>query len=231
MESSIHPVPAAETPSISPTYTTDPILLNGIRVLRPSEWEKLRYAMLTDEQRRICAELTAAGELAKANHIQRYQIICDILILTGMRIVEARRLQPDWYRPSRRVLVLPKGAHQKHASVFTSRTVMLSPPGCDAVDRYVSAKIPWPTTKAGFRASLIRYAIKAGISPVGITTKMFRKTLASWLMACYPEREMYISASMGHTRDILQRYYLGLGFERSEVEKMREYLKEWGMLV
>ena len=209
----------------------DIITINGTRVLRPSEWERLRHAMLTEGQREMVAEALAAGNKAKAAKIQRYQLFCDMLLFTGMRIVEARAMQRDWYRPARRVVVIPKGACKKVKAVYTERTVMLSLPGCDAVDRYFDAGLPWFTTKSGFRASLVRYALTAGISHVGITTKMFRKTWASWLMACFPEREMYVAASMGHTPDILRRHYLGLGFERAEIEKMRQYLNEWGMLV
>lgn len=209
----------------------DIITVNGIRVLRPSEWEKLRNAMLTDDQRQMVADALAAGNISRANHIQRYQIVCDALLLTGMRIVELKAMKREWFRPARRVVVIPKSAIKKKKCLFTERTVMLSLPGCDAVERYLGANLPWIANKAGFRTSLIRYAQKAMISHVGITTKMFRKTCVSWLVACYPERELYISSSMGHDIPTMRKHYLSFGWERSEVEKMREYLKEWGMLV
>ena len=208
----------------------DILLVQGTRVLRPSEWEKSRNAMLTDYQRGLVQDYISAGDVAKANHMLRYQIICDVLLHTGMRIVEAKELKPEWYRPARRVVVIPKSSIRKKKCLYTERTVMLSLPGCDAVDRYLKSGLAWPTNKSGFRAALIRYAIKAGISTTGITTKMFRKTVASWLMACYPERALYVAASMGHDIPTLQKHYLGLGWERAENEKMREYLKEWGVL-
>jgi integrase len=218
--------------SVAPaTVPHDIITIGGIRVLRPSEWEKLRHAMITDEQRQLVAEALAAGDIAKANRIQRYQIVCDALLFTGMRIVELKAMQRDWFRPARRVVVIPKSAVKKKRSLYTERTVMLSLPGCDAVERYLNAGLKWPANPNGFRTSLIRYALKAGISPAGITTKMFRKTWVSWLMACYPERELYISASMGHDAATMRRHYLSLGFERGEVERMREYINGWGVLV
>ena len=219
------------TAPTSPAPQQDIITVNGVRVLRPSEWDKLRYAMLTDEQRKIVDEAVAAGDFAKSNRIQRYQIICDALLYTGMRIVELRAMQRDWYRPARRVIVIPKSAIKKKKCLFTERTVMLSLPGCDAVERYLNAALEWPSNNTGFRAALVRYAIKAGISPVGITTKMFRKTCVSWLMACNPERELYISASMGHDIPTMRRHYLSLGWEREEVEKMRKRNEQWGAMV
>lgn len=209
----------------------DIITIGGIRVLRPSEWERLRHAMITDDQRQIVADALASGDTAKANHIQRYQIVCDALLFTGMRIVELKGMKRDWFRPARRVVVIPKSAIKKKRTLYTERTVMLSLPGCDAVERYLSADLPWITNPNGFRTSLIRYSLKAGISTAGITTKMFRKTWVSWLMACYPERELYISASMGHDAATMRNHYLALGWERSEVEKMRQYIDGWGVLV
>lgn len=208
----------------------DIITVNGIRVMRPSEWELLHNAMITDKQRELVKEALAEGNIAKANQIQRYQIICSALLFSGMRIVELQAIQRDWYRPARHVIVIPKSAIKKKKCLFTERTVMLSLPGCDAIERYLNANLKWPANKTGFRAALIRYAIKAGISRKGITTKMFRKTCVSWLMACYPERELYISASMGHDIPTLRRHYLALGWERTEVESMRKLLDGFGVL-
>lgn len=208
----------------------DVILTQGTRVLMPTEYNALKRAMLTQEQRIAIDEHVSSGNIQKANRMQRYPIICDMLLQTGMRLVEARALQRDWYRAPRRVVVIPKGACKKVKCTFSERTVMLSLPGCDAVDRYLQAGIGIPERNS-FRDALMRYATTADIGTGGITPKMFRKTLASWLMACYPEREMYISASMGHDRYTLQKHYLGVlgGVPRMEVELMREYLKEWGM--
>jgi integrase len=79
---------------------------------------------------------------------------------------------------------------------------------------------------------MLRYANLAGIGTEGINPKMFRKTLVSWLIACYPEKIAYIQASMGHNQDTIVTNYLGLGFPRSEVETMRiNYLNEWGVSI
>jgi hypothetical protein len=57
---------------------------------------------------------------------------------------------------------------------------------------------------------------------------MFRKTLASWLVTCYPEKLFQISGSMGHTIEIMREHYVNMAFERRDVEDMRLYLQRWG---
>jgi integrase len=223
---------------------TDYIITQGTRVLMPSEYGKLRDAMISPAQHALIARWqlekavafakgdadTVATLTRKINNAQRYPLVCDMLLLTGMRVVEACAMKPDWYRASRRVIAIPPGACKKVKCTYTERTVMLSLPGCDAVDRYLTSGVSIPE-KVTSRDTLRRYAAKAGIGEDGVTTKMFRKTLASWLIACFPEQEMYISASMGHSREVLQRHYLGKGFPREELEKMRAYLKGWGTTV
>jgi len=198
---------------------SDIILKQDTRILFPSEYKALREKMPP-----------------------RYQVICDAALLSGMRPIELERYQPSWYRGSRRVIVLPKGACLKEKCEFKERTISLSLAGCDAFDRYNTMEFLYkrvPThvyqllpKRVAFRDALIRYATAAKISPIGITPKMFRKTLVSWLVACYPEKIAYIQSSMGHNQDTIVNNYLGLGFPRSQIDiMMEEYLNQWGMLV
>jgi len=199
---------------------TDIILKQNARVLMPTEYEKLRAAMTTPY----------------------YQIICDAMLLSGMRPIEFQRFQPSWYRASRRVIVLPDGACLKDKCEYKNRTISLSLPGCDAFDRYVAATAKHKgkvvpvmellPKRVSFRDTLIRYAESAGIGSEGINPKMFRKTLVSWLVACFPEKIAYIQSSMGHNQDTIVKNYLGLGFPKSEIAIMREkYLTDWGVSV
>ena len=198
---------------------TDIILKQGARVLTPSDYIKLREQMP-----------------------RYYQIICDASLLSGMRPIELSRFQPAWYRASSRVIRLPKGACLKEKCEYKDRTITLSLSGCDAFDVLVSEKVKFKgkevpvytriSKRVAFRDALIRYAKLAGIGTEGINPKMFRKTLVSWLIACYPEKQMYIQASMGHSGDTIVKNYLGLGFPKSEIELMKaKYLNEWGVLI
>ena len=130
----------------------------------------------------------------------------------------------------------------KEKCEFKERTITLSLAGCDAFDKFTTTQVMFNKKpifvyqklpkRVAFRDALIRYATSAGISTEGIAPKMFRKTLVSWLIACYPEKGMYIQASMGHSQDTIVNNYLGLGFPRSEIDLMRsKYLNEWGVLV
>jgi integrase len=198
---------------------TDIILKQGARVLFPSDYEKLREQMP-----------------------EYYQIICDAMLLSGMRPVEFERFQPSWYRGSRRVIVLPKESCLKQKCKFKERTIRLSLAGCDAFDRLTTAMIKFKgkeipayqmlPKRVAFRDALIRYAKLAGIGIEGMSPKMFRKTLVSWLVACYPEKSLYIQASMGHDGDTIVNNYLGLGFTRDHIETFRnKYLNAWGELI
>lgn len=171
-----------------------------------------------------------------------YQILCDAALLSGMRPVELSRFQPSWYRGSRRVVVLPKGACLKEKCEYQDRTIRLSLAGCDAFDRLVSEKVRYKgkdifayeriPKRVAFRDALRRYATLAGLGTEGITPKMFRKTLVSWLVECYPEKQAFIQASMGHVQDTIVKNYLGIGFSRSDIELIRsKFLNEWGVLV
>jgi integrase len=188
---------------------TDIILKQGARILFPGDYEKLRAQMP-----------------------EYYQIICDAALLSGMRPVELERFEPSWYRGSRRVLQLPKDSCLKEKCQFKERTIRLSLAGCDAFDKLTAAVLKKRPKRVAFRDALIRYAKLAGIGPEGMSPKMFRKTLVSWLVACYPEKSLYIQASMGHNGDTIVNNYLGLGFTRDDIELMRtKYLNEWGEMV
>lgn len=198
---------------------TDVILKQGARVLFPADYDKLRSVMP-----------------------RYYQIICDAMLLSGMRPIEMSRFQSSWYRGSRRVIVLPEGACLKEKCEYKDRTITLSLAGCDAFDALTTEKIRYKKKemfayeripkRVAFRDALRRYAVLAGIGTEGISPKMFRKSLVSWLVACYPEKQAYIQASMGHTQDTIVNNYLGLGFTGEQMNSMRsKYLNEWGSVV
>lgn len=187
----------------------DIIIKQGARILFPSDYQKLWDQMP-----------------------EYYQRICDAMLLSGMRPIEFERYDPSWYRGSRRVIVLPEGACKKDKCEFKARTITLSLAGCDAFDKLTPEILKKRPHRVAFRDAMRRYATLAGIGTDGISPKMFRKTLVSWLVACYPEKSLYIQASMGHNQDTIVNNYLGLGFTREQIESMRtKYLNEWGTLV
>ena len=198
---------------------TDIILKQDTRILFPSDYESMR------------------------EHMPRYyQLICDVNLLTGFRPVELSRFNPAWYRASRRVIQLPDDACKKERCKYKERAIRLSLPGCDAMDKFVSEKVKHKKKevfayemipqRTAFGDALKRYANLAGIGDEGIVPKMFRKTLVSWLIACYPEKQIYIQSSMGHDGETIVNNYLGLGFTKEQMDTMRnKYLNDWGVVV
>ena len=167
-------------------------------------------------------------ERLRACMSEKYQVYSDVLLMTGLRPIEFWRMDKSWYRAARRCLELPVGACLKQKCQWTQRTVLLSLPACDAVETYLNCTGVERLNENSMRDAYRRYAIKAGLSTTGITTKMFRKTWVSWLVACYPEQSLNIAASMGHSIEVMRTNYLGLSFPRGEIVKMREkYLDGW----
>ena len=82
-------------------------------------------------------------------------------------------------------------------------------------------------TRQTLNEDLQRWSIKAGIGDKGITPKMFRKTLVSWLVFCCPERLLEIMLSMGHTDNVSMKHYLGLPFRNEDKDEMRNYIGGW----
>ncbi len=198
---------------------TDIILKQGARILTPVEYEALRAQMP-----------------------RYYQLICDAFLLSGMRPVEMSRFDPSWYRASRRVIQLPPEACLKERCKFKERQIKLSLAGCDVFDKLVSEKVKHKgkevfayeiiPKRVAFRDALIRYAKLALIGVKGMTPKMFRKTLVSWLVALFPEKQLYIQSSMGHDGDTIVHNYLGMVFTKEQMDHMRsKYLNEWGVVV
>src|SRR5438552_15893944 len=101
-----------------------PILKTEVRILRPAEYEQLRD-----------------GAKGLEN-----QTRCDALLLTGLRYVEAQRLQsnPDWV--DGRFIHLPAFAQRKAKRTQKERWVRLSSKGTSLVPYFFQTK-PLPTWK------------------------------------------------------------------------------------
>jgi integrase len=186
---------------------TAPILRQNTRILTPREYRLLRE-----------------------NLNPKYICICDVMLNTGMRWEEFWDFldHPHWFSAARRCIELPKGAVKKKKSVYTERTILLTVEGCEAVKTLFSVGGIAHTSRVSVGAALKRAALAAGIGSTGIAPKMFRKTLVSWLVACYPEKLFLISGSLGHELETMRRHYVNLAFERRDIEDMRVFLQGWG---
>jgi len=187
------------------------IIRQGSRILTPNEYSKLR-------------------ENLDPNF--GYRIICDVLLNTGLRVVEFWNLtkHKEWYHGSQRLIDLPAiGACKKPKCKKTDRTIKLTANGCKALDTLFGMGLQF-RDRTAMREALIRAAVKAELGKEGINPKMFRKCLASWLVECRKEigiDSLEITASMGHSEDTMLEHYLGFGFTKTDHIDMIEFLKGW----
>jgi len=163
----------------------------------------------------------------------QYRAICEALLHSHMRVEEFQWFvaHPEEYKPSRRCIHLPKEAIRKKKTLFTDRDVILSLRGCQVIEHLISLKLKEKdmVSRQAMNVYLDKIAIAAGIGKEHICPKMFRKTMISWLVAIYPEKHIWINSSAGHTADIQLKHYLGIAFERRDLDDMRSILKGWGI--
>ena len=180
-----------------------PILKSAVRILRPNEYEQLRTGAKTLENRTLC----------------------DSLLLTGLRYIEAQRLQenPDWL--DGRFIHLPVFAQRKTKRKQRERWVKLSSKGTTVLPYFLKAR-QLPSWKA-WTENLNRWSGRSALDPVGLGPKTLRKTWESWLVSSYPERVLEVFLSQGHTQMTALSHYLGLPFTSEDRTEMTEYVAGW----
>lgn len=195
----------------------EPILKQETRILYPSEYRAIRSHLSFKDQLRL-----------------------DGLLFTGMRGVEFERFLevPDWYKPSRRAIDLPKGSVLKKKAKQAERTVLLSNAGVQAIETLLSFRRQnpddiRPISRQAWSETLLRAATKARAEGrlgdlTGIAPKMTRKTWASWLIATHSHREGSISLSIGHDIRTMLRHYAGLGWPAEARQEIKQYTAGWG---
>jgi integrase len=180
-----------------------PILKSGVRVLRPSEFEMVRRGAKKLEN----------------------QVRLDALLLTGLRYVEAQRLQkhPKWF--DGRFIHLPEHAQRKAKRRQRERWIRLNPQGQQVLPFFFKAP-PLPSWKA-WMLNLRRWAVRGGLDPVGLSPKTTRKTWESWLIATYPDRVTEICLSQGHTELTSLKFYLNMPFTEVDKLEMKRWVTGW----
>ena len=159
-----------------------------------------------------------------------YKIRTRFLLQTGLRIAEARyvNLNRDCFRKENGAIFLPKvdGVGKARATI-KNRSVLLSPSGIASVEDFFDKNPGLPSYPAMEKA--IRLAAREADFDINyITTKMYRKTLLTWLMTCYPEQEAKILYSLGHNSQTSRAHYLAYGFRKDDIADMRKELNGWG---
>jgi integrase len=159
-----------------------------------------------------------------------YPLRFEFLLHSAMRISEADYVtnHPECFREENGAIFLPRVEGMgKVKSKIKSRQIILSTPGVAIVKEYLDKKInllAYQNMEQVFK----RAARDADFDPKYITTKCLRKSMVSWLMAVYPERQSQISFSAGHDYNTMRVHYLTYGWRKEDIADMRNYVKGWG---
>lgn len=159
-----------------------------------------------------------------------YKLRANFLLHTAVRIAEGYYLaeHPECYRKENGAIFLPqvKGLGKDRCTV-KRRTILLSEAGIAAVEAFYKEGVGLATYQS-METAFKRSGRDADFSTIFLTTKMFRKTMISWLVACYPERLMTIALSAGHNYATMQAHYIAHGWRKEDIKSMREATKGWG---
>jgi hypothetical protein len=182
-------------------------------------------------EKRVVAVLSPKEWLLVKNELNvDYQLRFEYLLQTAMRISEADYVisHPDCFREENGVVFLPfvKGLG-KVKSKIKKRQIMLSSIGKSVVKEILNKKmklLPYQNMEQVFK----RAARDADFDIKYITTKCLRKTMISWLMAVYPERQSQIAFSAGHDYNTMREHYLTYGWRKEDIADIRNYVQGWG---
>jgi len=159
-----------------------------------------------------------------------YRLRWDFLLNTGTRIAEARHIanHPEYFRKENGAIFLPtvQGLGKKRCTI-KERAIILSPKGVSSVQEFFDHEVGFSAYQ-NMEDAIVLAAKKADFETKGITTKMLRKTMISWLMTVFPEREAQISHFAGHDVNTMRGYYLTFGWRKEDIKDMREYVAKWG---
>ena len=187
---------------------TQPIIKNGIRILRPKEYDAL------------------LDTIYRKNLKYKYREIINALLYTGMRYVELQRFQkhPEWFDKKTRSIYLPPEASRKKKRTMKERYVYLSTQGITHVENFIFYvdKTPLRETLDNL---LTFWGKKAGLGRISVKT--FRKTWESWLVVSYPNALSLIAMSQGHTLFTAMNHYLNLPFTDEDIEEIKVRTAGW----
>ena len=179
-----------------------PIIKAGTRILRPSEYEKF---------------ITVLTLPMKTNF--------NALLYTGLRYVEAQRLQQhsDWFDGE--FIHLPKEAQKKTKRKQLERWIRLNSLGKNILPYFFATK-KLPNYKC-WDVNVKRWADKSGIGVEGMCVKTTRKTWESWLTFYYPVNFQIICLSQGHNFITSMQHYINLPFTSGDKEEIKKYVEGW----
>ena len=152
--------------------------------------------------------------------------IFNICFWSGMRYVEVQRLykHPEWVLKERRTIYLPREAQQKVKRISPERYIPI-PPQITGELAYFFKNTKTPTLKV-WNDNLKRWAKKAGFDLIGISPKMTRASIESWMYQADIEPGR-ICQRQGHDRITSLNHYMATPFTEAEKIEIKKRLAGW----
>ncbi len=185
-----------------------PIIKNGVRILRPREYDTLIDTIFRKDLK------------------YGYREIINALLYTGMRYVELQRFQkhPEWFDKKTRSIYLPPEASRKKKRTMRERYVYLSTQGITHIENFILYVDKMPD-RIILNNMLSFWGKKAELGRISVKT--FRKTWESWLVVSYPNAIPLIAMSQGHTMITAMNHYLNLPFTDEDIEEIKVRTAGW----
>ncbi len=150
----------------------------------------------------------------------------NVCFWSGMRYVEVQRLHlhPEWWLKERQALHLPREASLKKKRTIPERYVPVPPQLASELPYFFQN--PAPMSLQGWRDNLLRWAWRCDWDEAGITPKMTRATIESWMYAAGLEPG-WICLRQGHDSITSMNHYRGIPFTDAEKSEIRKRLAGW----
>jgi site-specific recombinase XerD len=176
-----------------------------IRLLSPKDYDKL-VAVITKLHLRTLFE---------------------VCFWSGMRYIEVQRLweHPEWWLRERNAIHLPREATKKPMRQFKERYIPIPNQLAAALPYFFEN--PRPPVPQVWWEDLNLWAEKAGLGTEGISPKITRATIESWMYAAGLEAG-WICNRQGHTELTSLNHYRGIAWTDEEKEKIKRRLAGWG---
>lgn len=152
--------------------------------------------------------------------------IFNIAFWSGMRYIEIQRLyrNPEWILKERKSIYLPREAQKKVKRISPERYIPI-PPQITGEMAYFFKNTKPPVIKV-WNDNLKRWAIKAGFNLTGISPKMTRASIESWMYQADIETGK-ICNRQGHDRLTSLNHYMAIPFTEAEKIEIKKRLAGW----
>lgn len=207
--------------------TLPPIHKAGVRIWRPSEFEKLYAAMKSNEKPMLAGTLCTGARFVENQQIQQYR---------------------EWW-DGRNFIALPSGAVLKVKVKIKERYIRLSEWGRKAMPMFLNEAYTLPSLgtwdwilKERCKAAGLAYegprtkkVIKGGrtlmLPEWSVSAKSTRKTWESWLVSYYGEKVLTrVQINQGHDSNTQVKHYLQDAFYPEDKNDMGKYVNGWSEL-